>query len=258
MKIIPLSEGSFTIDQTKEFVPFQPSVGDLQSRSRGSLLVEIQPFLVITEKDVLLLDTGLGFTDGQGILQLHQNLALHGYYPSDVTKVLMSHLHKDHAGGMFMHDSLTNEDKLAFPNSIYYIHRKEIEFALSSQGPSYDTNSFESLLENDQVILLEEEKGLIDGYIEFQITAGHSPFHQVFSIFEKNRIVFFGGDEAPQLQQMKTKFVAKYDADGKKAMELRSAWWELGIKEGWIFLFYHDIKTPSFGDTGQIGLTKTN
>ncbi len=258
MKIIPLSEGSFTIDQTKEFVPFQPSVDDLQSRSRGSLLVEIQPFLVVTDKDVLLLDTGLGFTDGQGILQLHQNLALHGYYPSDVTKVLMSHLHKDHAGGLFMHDSLTSEDKLAFPNAIYYIHRKEIEFALSSQGASYDTTSFELLLENEQVILLEDEKGLIDGYIEFEITAGHSPFHQVFSILEKNRIVFFGGDEAPQLQQMKTKFVAKYDADGKKAMELRSVWWELGIKEGWVFLFYHDIKTPSFGAMGEIGLIMTN
>ena len=249
MKIIPLSEGSFTIDQTKEFVPFQPSVDDLQSRSRGSLLVEIQPFLVITEKDVLLLDTGLGFTDGQGILQLHQNLALHGYYPSDVTKVLMSHLHKDHAGGMFIHDSLTNEDKLAFPNAIYYIHRKEIEFALSSQGASYNTSSFESLLENHQVIFLEEHKGVIDGYIEFEITAGHSPFHQVFSISENNQMAFFGGDEAPQLQQMKTKFVAKYDADGKKAMELRSLWWELGLNEGWIFMFYHDIKTPTYGES---------
>jgi hypothetical protein len=32
---------------------------------------------------------------------------------------------------------------------------------------------------------------------------------------------FFGGDDAPQLQQMKHRFVAKYDFDGKKAMELR-------------------------------------
>jgi len=256
MKIIPLSEGSFTIDQTKEFVPFQTSIDDLQSRPRGSLLVEIQPFLVITKHDVLLLDTGLGFTDGHGILQVHQNLAVNGFYPSDVTKVLMTHLHKDHAGGMFMRNALTNEDKLAFPNATYYIHRKEIEFALSGHSASYDTTSFESLLENEQVILLEEEKGLIDGYIEFEITAGHSPFHQVFSIFENNQIVFFGGDEAPQLQQMKTKFVAKYDNDGKKAMELRSHWWELGIKEGWIFLFYHDIKTPTFGESRDSVIVK--
>ena len=56
--------------------------------------------------------------------------------------------------------------------------------------------------------------------------------------------VFFGADDAPQLQQMKHRFVAKYDADGKKAMELRRQWWEQGTNEGWIFLFYHDVKTP--------------
>ena len=61
MRIIPLSEGAFTVDKTKEFIPFDHATDDLQERATGSLLVEIQPFLVITEKDVLLLDTGLGF-----------------------------------------------------------------------------------------------------------------------------------------------------------------------------------------------------
>ena len=44
MKIIPLSEGAFTIDKTKQFVPFNKDEDDLQQRSTGSLLVEIQPF----------------------------------------------------------------------------------------------------------------------------------------------------------------------------------------------------------------------
>jgi hypothetical protein len=61
MKIIPLSEGTFTIDKTKLFVPFDEDVHDLQQRPVGSLLVEIQPFVIITSKDILLLDTGLGF-----------------------------------------------------------------------------------------------------------------------------------------------------------------------------------------------------
>ena len=55
MKIIPLSEGSFTIDKTKLFVPFDEDVHELQDRPVGSLLVEIQPFIVITSKDVLFL-----------------------------------------------------------------------------------------------------------------------------------------------------------------------------------------------------------
>ena len=58
MKIIPLSEGSFTIDQTKIFVPFNHTKDELQHRTTGSLLVEVQPFVIITSKDILLIDTG--------------------------------------------------------------------------------------------------------------------------------------------------------------------------------------------------------
>ena len=100
MKIIPLSEGTFTIDKTKFFVPFDEQTHDLQSRPVGSLLVEIQPFVVITSNDILLLDTGLGFSDNEGKMQLHKNLADAGINPADITKVLMTHLHKDHAGGV--------------------------------------------------------------------------------------------------------------------------------------------------------------
>jgi glyoxylase-like metal-dependent hydrolase (beta-lactamase superfamily II) len=114
MKIIPLSEGSFTIDQTKDFIPFNLEMDDLQQRSRGSLLVEIQPFVIITKNDVILLDTGLGFTNENDVLQLHQNLMDNDIDPMSVTKVLMSHLHKDHAGGISKHDKQLNKSFLRF------------------------------------------------------------------------------------------------------------------------------------------------
>ena len=59
-------------------------------------------------------------------------------------------------------------------------------------------------------------------------------------------IFFYGGDVASQLQQMKSRFKAKYDYDGEAAMNLRQQWWQEGEKEKWTFLFYHDIKYPSF------------
>ena len=98
--IIPLSEGSFTIDKTKLFVPFNTNTDDLQERPVGSLLVEVQPFVVRTAEDVLLLDTGLGFKNEEGVLQIHQNLLNANVNPSSITMVLMTHLHKDHAGGV--------------------------------------------------------------------------------------------------------------------------------------------------------------
>jgi len=233
MKIIPLSEGAFTVDKTKLFIPFSEDEEKLSDRSRGSLLVEVQPFVIITEKDILLLDTGLGFMKDEK-LQLHQNLIDHGINASEITKVLLSHLHKDHSGGVGLNG------QLSFPNATYYVQEKELAFAFEKGFPSFITEDIECLKNNERVQLLDGD-GMIDNYIEYKVTGAHSPFHQVFWIKENNETIFFGADDAPQLQQMKHRFVAKYDFDGKKAMELRQEWWKRGHEEHWTFLFYHDI-----------------
>ncbi len=243
MKIIPLSEGTFTIDKTKLFVPFDDAKDNLESRPVGSLLVEIQPFVVVTSKDVLLLDTGLGF-EKNGTLQLHQNLADAGINPSEVTKVLLSHLHKDHAGAVGI-DREGLGGRLFLPNATYYLQRTELAFAFEKGFPSFITEELVCLQNAEQVVLLEG-KGTIDGYIHYEITGAHSPNHQVFWIKENEETIFYGADDAPQLQQMKHKFAAKYDFDGKKAMELRQQWWDRGEKEKWTFLFYHDVKNPVY------------
>ena len=247
MRIIPLSEGTFTVDKTKLFVPFDDDVHELRQRPVGSLLVEIQPFVVITPKDILLLDTGLGFVrkdsfgEKDGKLQLHKNLTDAGINPSDVTKVLLTHLHKDHAGGISMG---SNHQQLSFPDAKYYLQKRELDFAFEKGFPSFITDEFELLKDSPQVVLLKDDEGKINDTIHYKITGAHSPFHQVFWITENDKTIFFGGDDAPQLQQMKHRFAAKYDFDGKKAMELRRSWWEQGQKEKWTFLFYHDVKNP--------------
>lgn len=245
MKIIPLSEGAFSIDKTKKFIPFNKETDDLQQRTIGSLLVEIQPFCIITEKDVLIIDTGLGFTNPDGTLQIHQNLMDNDINPMDVTKVLLSHLHKDHSGGISRVDKLLNQEYFNFPNAQYYVSREELKFATETGAPSYTPAEFQILHNSDKVVFLEGD-GMIDDYIRYELTAAHSKWHQVFWIEEGGQKVFFGADDAPQLQQMKSRFVAKYDFDGKKCMELRQQWWQQGQDENWTFLFYHDIKTPVF------------
>lgn len=241
MKIIPLSEGAFTIDRTKKFIPFDIEKDDLQQRPKGSLLVEIQPFAVITSRDIIVLDTGLGFTDDNGQLQIHKNLSAHGINATDVTKVLLSHLHKDHSGGI----AYPNKKIISFENAAYYINKDEWNLAMEEETASYKKDNF-LLLEKYDKLNFIEGSGSIDGYIHYEVTGAHCPFHQVFKIIDNNEIIFFGGDVAPQLQQMKNRFKAKYDFDGERAMELRQQWWLKGREEKWTFLFYHDIKDPIF------------
>jgi glyoxylase-like metal-dependent hydrolase (beta-lactamase superfamily II) len=244
MIIYPLSEGQFTVDQTKAFVPFDASQHQLTERPTGSLLVEIQPFVVITATDVILLDAGLGYTLG-GELQIHRQLKAVGVQPDQVTKVILSHLHKDHIGGI-AHSATAallpgaTDWRPSFPNATYYVQREELNYASLASSASYLPSLLQWLSAYEKLVLLDGATQ-ISQTIRCELSCGHCPYHQVIWITEGDQIIFYGGDEAPQLQQMKHRFVAKYDKDGKKAMQLRATWWQLSEQENWTFLFYHDL-----------------
>lgn len=242
MNIYPLSEGSFTIGHDKVFVPFDPGRDKLTDRPTGSLLVEVQPFLVKLGEQLLLFDTGLGFSNEQGDMQLHQNIRTHGFAPEQVSKVLLSHLHKDHAGGLLQQSGGSLRPSL--PNATYFIYRPEADYALATGYPSYHPEELEPLFSSGQVAWLDGAEGRISGQLHFRHSGGHCPQHIVFLLQDGSDTIFYGGDEAPQLKQLKMKYIAKYDYDGKLAMKLREQWAEEGRREGWQFLFYHDIKCP--------------
>ena len=119
----------------------------------------------------ILIATGLGF-EKNGKLQLHANIMDAGINPAEVTKVLLSHLHKDHAGGVGMNKG----KELSFPNATYYVQRQEFLFAFEKGFPSYITEDLVSLEKASQVQWLEGN-GTIDGYIDYEITSAHSPRH---------------------------------------------------------------------------------
>jgi glyoxylase-like metal-dependent hydrolase (beta-lactamase superfamily II) len=169
-----------------------------------------------------------------------------GIEPYKVTKVLLSHLHRDHAGGISFLSKNGTERFISFPYATYYCQRREFELAISNTSASYQQEYVQLLEEYSRVCWLENDEGWIDQSIHYQVSGGHSKYHQVFSIHTAGKIIFFGGDEAPQLHQLKNKFIAKYDLDGRKAMELRKKWWEEAAADNRTFLFYHDIQTPLY------------
>lgn len=239
MKIIPLSEGSFTVDGSKQFIPYHRH-DELQHKERGSLLVEIQPFIIITKKDIILLDTGLGMNDDNGHFLLYKNIKNAGIDPGDITKVLISHLHKDHSGGLLNPFTHT----ISFDNATIYVQKRELYYAREKGSPSY-SRSITDVLESAQNLELQDnDAGFIDGYIQYEVTYAHSKYHQVFWINDDDEIVFYGADDVSQYSQLKRPFSAKYDYDGKRAMELREKWRAQGTQENWSFLFYHDTNKP--------------
>lgn len=235
MKVFPLYEGSYSVDKSKKFLPFDPAIHDPKDRP-ASLFVFVQPFLVETSSELLVLDTGLGFKDEQGRLIIHENIRKAGYDPADVSKVLMSHLHFDHSAGMIWENDGTMQ--LSFPNAEYVINRNEWETAYSSQSTSYHTDIFDVVQRSGSIHFIEGN-GQLDDHISYEVTGGHCQYHQVFLIKEGEEKIFFGGDVLPEPEQLLRRFKAKYDFDGARSMELREEFGNLAAKENWLCLFYH-------------------
>jgi glyoxylase-like metal-dependent hydrolase (beta-lactamase superfamily II) len=247
LQVFTLYEGSYSVAADKKFVPFNPETDDPKSRP-ASLFVHIQPFLVKLEKSLILFDTGLGYSNDQGQLILHENIKKAGFDPDDIDMVLMSHLHFDHSGGMVHH--LNGQMELSFPHANYVIQRGEWESAFTNKSSSYKTEIFEFLQRNAQLTFIEGSGQLTEA-ISYELTGAHTPFHQVYLLDEGGDKVFFGGDVLPEPEELLRKFIAKYDFDGRKAMELREEFGKRAAAEHWNCLFYH-VKNKA---TGYVSLT---
>ena len=235
MQVFTLYEGSYSVAADKKFVPFNPETDDPKSRP-ASLFVHIQPFLVKLRDSLVLLDTGLGYSNEEGKLILHENIKKAGFSPDDVDFVLMSHLHFDHSGGMV--HWIGDHMELSFPNASYVIQRGEWENAFTTKSSSYKTEIFDFLQRNAQLTFVDGAGRLTDE-ISYEWTGAHTPFHQVYLLEQGTEKVFFGGDVLPEPEELLRKFIAKYDFDGRKAMELREVFGKKAAAENWNCLFYH-------------------
>lgn len=237
MKIIPLKEGNYSVTKNKEFTElneFSPAT---------DLKMAINPFLVIVGEERILLDTGLGTIDTDGMPLIYRNLEKERVKPTAITKILLSHLHKDHIEGL---GQMKNGKLISnFPEAEIFLQKRELAFALEQKDvPSYNPRLLEKLAELPNLVFMEDDEGMISNEISYQVTGGHSPFHQVFWIREQTQVAFYGADNLPQRGYLKLHIAYKSDYDGKKAMMLRQEWEQKANKEHWAVLLYHDMKLP--------------
>jgi glyoxylase-like metal-dependent hydrolase (beta-lactamase superfamily II) len=252
VKVHALYEGSYSVDSSKKFLPFDPAIHQAKDRP-ASLFVYVQPFLLETSTGLMVLDTGLGFKNAQGQLILHENIRKAGFDYRDVNYVLMSHLHYDHSGGMIFENN--GKMELSFPNAEYVIQRGEWEAAYSSSSKSYRTEIFDIVQRSGSIHFIEGNGNLTEA-VSYELTGGHCEYHQVFLIEEGNEKVFFGADVLPEPEQLLRKFKAKYDFDGAKSMELRESFGKLAAQQNWTCLYYHAKSQPISKVTEQEGTFK--
>ncbi|MGE5313992.1 MAG: MBL fold metallo-hydrolase [Acidobacteriota bacterium] len=112
----------------------------LPADSRNRVRLATRPLLARTAHHLVLIDAGTGaymepkYRDRFGVEDsghtLLSSLAALGIAHTDVTHVILSHLHFDHAGGLLSAWREGEEPELLFPNAEYFVSRDAWERAL--------------------------------------------------------------------------------------------------------------------------------
>ena len=237
MQIIPLKEGNFSTNKTKDFTLLTEENKDLLK----GIKMSVTPFLVVTEKDIILLDAGIGWKNEIGNTVIFEILEKENIRPDQVTKILLSHLHKDH-----IETTITRTEKgfeATYPNAEIYIQERELAFALENRNShSFDFDTLEKLIQLENIVWMNEDKGSITEEISFEVVGGHTPFMQVFWIREGHETIFYGADNLPQESYLKYHLAYKSDFNGRKAMDLRIRWAKEAAEKKWKVLLYHDLE----------------
>ena len=115
--------------------------------------------------------------------ELLRGLAAAGVEAADINKVILTHLHFDHAGGncFQVEDSRNGEEdgefKPTFPNAVYYINQGELAYAKEPDPrskPSYLPHTWEPLERQGQVALISGDKEVAPGVTVLSCTGPYT------------------------------------------------------------------------------------
>ncbi|HXG37470.1 MAG TPA: MBL fold metallo-hydrolase [Bacteroidota bacterium] len=174
-----------------------------------------------------------------------RSLKQHGLTPDDITDVILTHLHFDHAGGSTTRVNGTVVP--TFPNARYYVQKKHWELALQpteKDRGSFMPDDFLPLKEHGVLELVDGEFELFPG-IELIVCNGHTAAQQLPKISDGKTSILFCCDLFPTVSHLPYPYVMAYDVRPLVTIEEKKRILPRAYEEQWILFFEHDPTTEA-------------
>ncbi len=229
---------------------------------RNRILLAMRPLLIEHGDGLVLVDSGMGNKEtdkfkeiygvenagASGRTMLEDALAELGHAPADITIVLSTHLHFDHAGGntYIPADDAEGRAIPAFPNARHIAHQREYEYATHGNErtqASYLAHNWEPLQASGQLELINGPAGTIVPGVRVMVTPGHTPWHLVVLIEDQGEALLYPADTVPTAHHLPLPWIMGYDVEPIRTLNSKRALYQRGIAEGWRVVFEHDAET---------------
>ncbi len=169
------------------------------------------------------------------------DLRRHGVEPEQVTDVVLTHLHFDHAGGTVVRGP-RGAPRLAFPKATYHLQRRNWQWAHApseKDGGSFRPEDFDLLAHSSQLHLVEGEVELFPD-VELIVSEGHTVGQQLPRFHGDGTHLTFCGDLIPTHAHLRTSWVMGYDLYPLTTLEEKKMILAEALEDDGILFFEHD------------------
>lgn len=245
--------------------------------ARNRIPMAAKAMLIRSDEKVILVDTGnspdmpekLKEIYGLDFSQytLEQSLLELGVRTDEVTDVILTHLHFDHAGGacakraseqLALRQEEVSEEKIdgqnhkkqgdthdfvpRFANARYYVQREHYAWALKpteKDRASFMPENYMPLIEHGVLEFLDGPGELFPG-IHLELLHGHTRSLQSVRVTDGDSTVYFPADLMPTGAHIAIPYGMGYDNFPLTTIEEKKAVLPRIIEERWIVMFEHD------------------
>ena len=267
--LLPVQTGLFKLDGGAMFGVVPKALWTRTNPSDDMNRIDMCTRALLLDKGdkKILIDTGIGYKLSDKLNKIYdvdyskytleKSLEEIGLTRDDITDVILTHLHFDHAGGNTIYDEAGNVIP-AFPNAVYHVQKKHYNWALNPterDQASFFPENYKTL-EDKGVLNLIEGEHKFDDVITLLPVDGHTPHMQLVKFSDGEKTVVYLADLIPTAGHIPAPYIMGYDLFPLTTLEENKKYLKDIADNDWMIAFehdpYHEAGKIKLGDKGYM------
>jgi glyoxylase-like metal-dependent hydrolase (beta-lactamase superfamily II) len=263
MQLYTIETGNFKLDGGAMFGVVPKSMWNkLNPADENNLCTWALRCLLIEDGNrLILIDNGVGNKQDAkffghyhltGETDINKALAAHGFHSSDITDVLLTHLHFDHCGGSIKRVG----DQLlpTFENAVYWSNEQHWQWATmpnDREKASFLKENILPIKESGQLQMISLPNGGLDldgklgstkfsENINIRFVDGHTDKMMLPQINYKGSAIVYMADLLPSINHIPLPYVMAYDMFPLTTLQEKKSFLEEAVNEDYLLYFEHD------------------
>lgn len=251
-RLYTIETGSFRLDGGAMFgvVPRPLWESRIAPDERNRIRLAMRCLLLESSDRLILIDNGLGHKYTEKFAGLYavdhtestlaRSLAAVGFGTDEVTDVVLTHLHFDHAGGST--ERVNDRLDVVFSNARHHVQRLQWATAVAPnprEAPSFLEENLKPIAESGRLELLDGEQSIFPG-VTVRPVHGHTSAMQIVQIADETQTLVFVADLLPTSHHFGASWTMAYDVRPLESIAEKETFLAKAAKHGWSLFFEHD------------------